>query len=173
MLTTLFASHGVPMLLAGDEMGQSQNGNNNAYCQDNEITWIDWEGARPEMVEAVASLIAFRREWRGHLAPEGFWPRPEATESVWWHPEGREMEDGDWQDEGLPVTGLQHTREGCPDLLIVANAGDDCEFTLPEGDWHKRIDSACTPVTCNEAASGKVTISGQAVTIFQNGEPSE
>ncbi|GGG79826.1 glycogen operon protein GlgX homolog [Salipiger pallidus] len=171
MLASLFASHGVPMILAGDEMGQTQGGNNNAYCQDNEITWIDWDAARPELVQAVSDMVAFRREWVGHLAPGGFWPRPEATESHWLHPEGREMDEGDWNDEGLQVTGLLHRREDCPDLLIIVNAGDDCDFALPEGDWQRRIDTARDVVTCDEAASGTVGVAGQAVTIFS--QPSE
>ncbi len=173
MLATLFTSHGVPMLLAGDELGQSQQGNNNAYCQDNEIGWIDWDAARPELTQAVADMIALRQDWAGHLAPNGFWPRPEATESQWLHPEGREMSEDDWNDELLRVTGLLHSRDDCPDLLIVVNAMDDCDFALPPGEWRRCLDSALDPVICDEAASGTVTVSGQAVSVFRNGDPAE
>jgi glycogen operon protein len=61
MLATLFLSQGTPMLLAGDELGNSQGGNNNAYCQDNEISWIDWSAADAELTEFVRQLAAFRR----------------------------------------------------------------------------------------------------------------
>ncbi|MDO6585292.1 glycogen debranching protein GlgX [Salipiger sp. 1_MG-2023] len=171
MLATLFTSHGVPMILAGDELGQSQQGNNNAYCQDNEIAWIDWDAARPELTQAVADMIAFRKDWAGHLAPAGFWPRPEATESHWLHPEGREMSEDDWNDDLLRVTGLWHRRDDCDDLLIVLNAMDDCEFALPAGDWRRCIDTAQEVISCDEPVSGTVIVSGQAVSVFRTGAP--
>ena len=61
LLTTLFLSQGVPMLVGGDEMGRTQQGNNNAYCQDNEITWFDWENANTALKDFTTRLIAFRR----------------------------------------------------------------------------------------------------------------
>src|SRR6202034_804956 len=61
MLTTLMLSFGVPMLLGGDELGRTQNGNNNAYCQDNEITWFDWANADQDLLDFTKRLIAFRR----------------------------------------------------------------------------------------------------------------
>ena len=61
MLTTLMLSFGVPMLLGGDEMGRTQNGNNNAYCQDNELTWFDWDSADKDLLDFTRQLIAFRR----------------------------------------------------------------------------------------------------------------
>ena len=61
MLTTLMLSFGVPLLLGGDEMGRTQNGNNNAHCQDNEITWLDWANADKDLLDFTRHLIAFRR----------------------------------------------------------------------------------------------------------------
>ncbi|MCA0946342.1 glycogen debranching protein GlgX [Salipiger pacificus] len=168
LLATLFVSHGVPMLLAGDEMGQTQGGNNNAYCQDNETTWIDWEAARPELVGTVSALTALRREWRGHLAPYGFWPRPEATESVWLHPEGRQMSAKDWGDAGLYAFGLRHHQEACPDLLILVNGGEACTFTLPEGNWELILDTARAEVSCAEAPGGSFTVEAQAVAVLRD-----
>ncbi len=168
LLATLFVSHGVPMLLAGDEMGQTQGGNNNAYCQDNETTWIDWEAAKPELVGTVSALTALRREWRGHLAPYGFWPRPEATESVWLHPEGRQMTEEDWGDAGLYAFGLRHHQEDCPDLLILINGGEACSFALPEGDWELILDTARAKVSCAEAPGASFTVEAQAVAAFRD-----
>ncbi|MBP0482171.1 glycogen debranching protein GlgX [Sagittula salina] len=167
MLATVLLSQGVPMILAGDELGQTQDGNNNAYCQDNETTWIDWDAARPEMTEAVAALTKLRRERRDLLAPYGFWPRPEATASTWHHPEGREMTDGDWQDAGLQAVALRHETGDQPALLLVFNAGDECEFTLPEGDWHLILDTARDPVDCDEAAEADLMLSPQSVAVLR------
>ena len=168
MLATLFLSHGVPMLLAGDEMGQTQNGNNNAYCQDNETTWIDWESGRPGLVEAVSAMTALRREWRGHLAPYGFWPRPEATESLWLHPEGWQMSAQDWQDGGLFAVGLRHHQEDCPDLLILINGGEACTFTLPVGDWELILDTVRDQVACAEEVCESLIVGPQAIAVLRD-----
>ncbi|MBE9639679.1 glycogen debranching protein GlgX [Salipiger mangrovisoli] len=168
MLATLFLSHGVPMLLAGDEMGQTQNGNNNAYCQDNETTWINWEAARPGLISAVAALTSLRRDWRGHLAPYGFWPRPEATETIWLHPEGRQMSEQDWKDGGLFATGLRHHQEDGPDLLILINGGESCAFALPEGDWELILDTARDQLTCAEELGESLTVEAQAVAVLRH-----
>ena len=61
MLATLLLSFGIPMLLGGDEMDRTQRGNNNAYCQDNEITWFDWAGADQELLAYTGKLVAFRK----------------------------------------------------------------------------------------------------------------
>ena len=66
MLSTLFASRGTIMLTAGDEFGRTQHGNNNAYAQDNEITWLDWESRDRELEDHVAAIAAFRKRWRVH-----------------------------------------------------------------------------------------------------------
>ncbi|HBM57766.1 glycogen debranching protein GlgX [Salipiger marinus] len=160
MLGTVLLGHGVPMLLAGDELGQTQDGNNNAYCQDNELTWIDWEGARKGLTEAVAQLLALRREWRDWLAPRDFAcapgdeSRPCATQVDWWHPEGRAMEDTDWHDHGLRGFGLrlrllERTDPDAPELLLLFNAGEDCNFHMPEaetGPWQPLADTSADPV---------------------------
>jgi glycogen operon protein len=171
MLSTLFLSQGVPMLLAGDEMGQTQGGNNNAYCQDNETTWLDWEGARPELIETVAALTALRHRLRDHLAPYGFWPRPEATESTWLHPEGRAMEEADWGDGGLRAMGLRHHLDDQRDVLILLNAGEACTFTLPEGGWRLCFDSARAAPACDEAARGPLTAEPQSVLVLTAEQP--
>ncbi len=169
MLATLLLSQGVPMLLAGDEMGQSQGGNNNAYCQDNETAWIDWSAPREGLAAAVAALMAFRKEAAlsrlrfgaapGHAAPGG----PDVT---WLHPEGREMSDDDWRAEGLSLIGLRLQNGGSPAALIVVNGGDAGSFALPEGAWRKRIDTATDAVACDEPATGAAKLDWQSVQAF-------
>jgi isoamylase len=105
-LVTLFFSQGVPMLLAGDEMGRSQDGNNNAYCQDNELSWIDWEaaGKQQELIDFTCMLSELRRAhpvfrrrrfFSGRVAP-GRGDHADLRDIVWLTPAGREMTDSDW-----------------------------------------------------------------------------
>jgi glycogen operon protein len=117
LLATLLLSRGVPMLLAGDELGHTQRGNNNAYCQDNEISWLKWQ--RSELSEVIAQLVSIRKCIR------------EDEQLVWLAPEGREMTDEDWQ---LPYARCVGMRSGR--LLVLLNAHDGAiDFTLPPGEW--------------------------------------
>jgi glycogen operon protein len=105
LLGTLFASTGTIMLTAGDEFGRSQQGNNNAYAQDNSITWIDWENRDEALEDHVASLAA----WRAARA-EWFEAFPENGE--WLHPSGHPMSIAEWEDGDTPgFTFLSHERE--------------------------------------------------------------
>ncbi|WP_313276833.1 glycogen debranching protein GlgX [Kosakonia cowanii] len=130
LLATLLLSQGTPMLLAGDEMGHSQHGNNNAYCQDNALTWLDWRQADQGLIDFTAALI----KARSHIAA--------LTDDAWW-------EEGDgnvaWLNQhGRPLTP-QEWQEGAPRLqillsnnyLLVMNATSElAEIALPTGDWH-------------------------------------
>ncbi|HZY82468.1 MAG TPA: glycogen debranching protein GlgX, partial [Cyclobacteriaceae bacterium] len=101
LLVTMFLSQGVPMLTAGDEIGKTQKGNNNAYCQDNEISWIDWEHADNDLREFVRSLINFRqthpvfsrRKWFQGKSVK----RRGLTDIQWFQPSGEQMSDEEWQ----------------------------------------------------------------------------
>jgi glycogen operon protein len=101
-LATLFLSQGVPMLLGGDELGRIQQGNNNAYCQDNAISWYDWARADRGLVEFTRRLIAFqhdhpvfrRRRWfKGQPHVDGA-----AADIAWFKPDGLEMTEQDWTE---------------------------------------------------------------------------
>jgi len=102
-LTTLFLSQGVPMLLAGDEFGESQQGNNNAYCQDNELTWLhwDWSHEQRDLLRFVQQLIQLRKDQPVFRRRGFFQGRPIRGRSVkdiyWFTPAGTEMTDADWQ----------------------------------------------------------------------------
>lgn len=129
LLTTLLLSQGTPMLLAGDEQGHSQHGNNNAYCQDNALTWLDWTQADSGLVAFTAALIHLRQQI------------PALTRDTWW-------EEGDghvvWlNNEGAPLT-TQEWQQGMQRLqillsgnvLIAINATPEvAEIILPEGEW--------------------------------------
>ena len=150
-LATLFFSQGVPMLTAGDELGRTQKGNNNAYCQDNELSWLDWESVDARLLEFVRTLIAMRRR---HPA---FRRRtyPKAEDVVWLAPAGAPMSEQDWQRPAMRALGMlllgrrlaEHDERGAPieddDLLLLVNAAAEAvEFRLPGGDWHVLLDTA-------------------------------
>ena len=138
LLTTLFVSQGTPMLLAGDELGRSQRGNNNAYCQDNRISWIDWSDIDEALLEFTQRLIALRRRhpalrqdrWLG-----GHW-RPDSGRAVQWRrPDGAPMRVDDWHH---PARHGLMVRLGDPEdsLLVLFNPERVAlEFELPEGSW--------------------------------------
>ena len=100
LLATLLLSQGVPMLLAGDEMGNSQRGNNNAYCQDNELAWIKWEEADPYLMAFVQMLTRLRRNHPVFRRPHFFRgrqiPGTAVKDIVWLNPEGRPQHEEDW-----------------------------------------------------------------------------
>jgi isoamylase len=100
-LTTLFLSQGVPMLLGGDELGRTQRGNNNAYCQDNEISWIDWTNIDADLLHFTRFLIQLRKDHPVFRRRRWFQGRPIRGESIrdigWFRPDGQEMSEEDWQ----------------------------------------------------------------------------
>jgi glycogen operon protein len=166
-LVTLFCSQGVPMMLAGDELGRTQLGNNNAYCQDNEISWVDWEsaGQHADLLEFTCELIALRREhpvfrrrrfFSGELAGASGTERRDIS---WLTPAGTEMTVDDWRSgfarslavllNGDAITEPGSRGEAITDqsFLLLFNAGDEpVTFTLPRGDiasgWQVVADTA-------------------------------
>jgi glycogen operon protein len=149
-LATLMLSQGVPMLLAGDELGRSQGGNNNAYCQDNEISWIDWKLDTDDsaLFDFVRELIAFRRahpSFRRHrfFAGRGIADR-DIKDIYWLNPDGSEMSDEQWQHSfarclGICMPGGNIARQdsrGRPvsddDFLMLLNAHHgEIPFSMP------------------------------------------
>jgi glycogen operon protein len=169
MLATVLLSQGVPMILAGDEFGNSQGGNNNAYCQDNEISWLDWSKMRPELVETVSALSKLRKETGLSRARFGVAQNDGPDENPvleWLHPDGRPMGDADWEDAELRCFGLKIVFPLDPELLIVLNAGDDRQFQLPKGKWTRRLDSTVDDFEGTTIASGSVTVPWQAVHVY-------
>jgi isoamylase len=154
LLATLFFSQGVPMLVAGDELGRTQGGNNNAYCQDNETSWLDWEGADRELMQFVIGLVELRK--RHPSFRRRTYPKPEDTS--WLAPEGREMVEQDWKLPyarcfGMLMVGqrlAERDEHGNAmvddDLLLLLNAHHEAiEFTLPGEGWTAVLDTAIDP----------------------------
>ncbi|WP_246018249.1 glycogen debranching protein GlgX [Pelagibacterium montanilacus] len=134
MLATLFVSHGTPMLTAGDEFGRTQSGNNNAYAQDNELTWLDWENADGELVDYVAALSRFRQEHPA-LRSDRFLTgevRGDFKDVTWLHPDAREMTEADWTDPDASVLGMLLYEEGETMLVWFNRTQETISASMPE-----------------------------------------
>jgi glycogen operon protein len=149
-LATLAFSHGVPMLSHGDEVGRTQHGNNNAYCHDSPLTWVDWNltPAQQELLEFTRQIFALRAAIPLLRRPSFFSPepRPESgmKEIAWLTAEGKEMDEVNWRDPGNHVLGMllrsaatavgrtpgSHTREETW-LLLLNGGGRSRRFALP------------------------------------------
>jgi glycogen operon protein len=154
LLATLFLSQGVPMLQAGDEFARTQQGNNNAYCQDNEISWVDWGllETHADLVDFVRLLARLRRshpEFRRETFLKGTASRGEIKDVAWLHARGSEMTQEDWQDPNLRTLGILYgKRSGSAGRLLLLFNASDCaqSFVLPApcaaGPWMRRFDTA-------------------------------
>ena len=153
-LSTLFLSQGIPMLPAGDEFGRTQGGNNNAYCQDNEISWLDWDKADHGLLDFTRQLIAFRRSHPVFRRRRWFQGRPLYGAGVsdigWFKPDGEEMSDEDWNNGFAKSLGVYLNGEAIPSpdamgnrivdqsFYLLFNAHHEpIAFTLPARDWGK------------------------------------
>jgi len=118
MLATLLLSTGVPMITAGDEMGRTQRGNNNAYCQDNETSWLDWDldDDRAALLDFVRTVVRLRREHPVFRQPHFFDGRPARAggrkDLGWFRPDGREMDESGWFDSHQRVLGMFFAGDG-------------------------------------------------------------
>ena len=151
LLATLLFSQGVPLLTAGDELGRTQHGNNNAYCHDSELSWIDWEHADEQLLSFAHTVLGLRK--KHPLFRRRTYPKPEDT--TWLAPEGREMAESDWKLPfarcfGMLMVGrrlAERDERGAPidddDLLLLLNAHHDAiAFSLPEAPWTVLLDTA-------------------------------
>jgi glycogen operon protein len=151
-LTTLLLSQGVPMLGGGDEIGRTQQGNNNAYCQDNELSWYDWGAADRTFLHFTRRLIALRRRHPVFRRRRFFLGRPiwgsGLSDIGWFRPDGKEMGDDDWHHGFAKAMGVFLNGEEIPDpdrrgqrlvddsFLVLFNAHvEPLEFVLPGGRW--------------------------------------
>ena len=137
LLATLLMSRGMPLIQQGDEMGRTQRGNNNAYAQDNEITWVDWEGADGDLVDFVAAAHRFRKEHPA-LTHDHFLDgrdRGGLRDVAWLHQQGREMNHDDWNNSGQSVLGM-HLRTATDEVLVWFNRhAEGVQAILPPGPW--------------------------------------
>jgi len=184
LLATLILSQGVPMLQAGDEFGRTQGGNNNAYCQDNEISWVDWDerGRYADLVEFFARLVQLRREHpelRRDTFLKGAPLRSGAKDVTWLHPRGGEMTHTDWLDGALRTLGVWYGRAGSPlgRLLLLLNASHlEQRFVLPAAmpgtSWEVCFDTAYeaavgTAAAGQAAASDQYDLSSRSVVLLE------
>jgi len=193
MLTTLLLSFGVPMLLGGDERGRTQQGNNNAYCQDNEITWFDWSAVDSGLLDFTRRLIALRRA-HPVFRRRRFLAGAEASELRWFTPAGSEMTVADWSDPNALAIALYLDGSDDPDraadgtwlvdddfLLLVNAWWEPLDFVLPptreEAAWHVEIDTydqAAGPGGSASAArrtGDHVTAGPRSVVVLTNRRP--
>jgi isoamylase len=161
-LSTLFMSQGIPMLLAGDEMGRTQKGNNNAYCHDSELTWIDWENKDDELAVFVSGLINLRLSHPVFCRTKWFKDEPIKGKKIkdieWFLPEGETMSEEHWNTSSAKSVGVFlagegiHARDKKGDLItddsfyLMFNASDtEVMFRLPGKEygnpWIKVVDS--------------------------------
>ncbi len=159
LLATLLLSSGVPMLLAGDEMGRSQQGNNNAYCQDNEISWVDWslDERKVALLEHARALIALRNAhpvFRRRRFFQGQAIHGSGVKDIgWFTPDGAEMDDARWRAPDIATLGVFLNGEEIPDrsrrgerivddsfLLLLHGDAEERAFTLPGLPWAKEYE---------------------------------
>jgi isoamylase len=155
MLTTLMLSFGVPMLLGGDEMGRTQQGNNNAYCQDNEIAWVDWAQPDTALQDFTRRLVALRKA-HPVFRRRRFLSGTEASELRWFTPAGTEMTAADWSDEGARAIGLYLDGSDDPDRAADGTPMLDDDFLVFVNAWWEPLDFVL-PVT-REQASWRIDV---------------
>ncbi|MFG2290335.1 glycogen debranching protein GlgX [Streptomyces sp. NPDC048595] len=195
LLTTLLLSTGVPMLVAGDEMGRTQHGNNNAYCQDNPTSWVDWSllddpGWRP-LAELAARLIALRRAHPVLRRRAFFSGRPHGQgglrDLAWFTADGTEMTEQDWYTPGatlgMYLSGNDISQRDDRGVRIVDDsflavlhaAAHPRPLTLPGPPWARAyellVDTARTdqpgPARPTYPAGGSITLAGRSVMLFR------
>ena len=188
MLATLLISQGVPMISGGDEIGRTQHGNNNAYAQDNEISWYNWDldDRRRSLLDFTRRVIAFRQQ-HPTLHRRKFFKGREikgthVKDIMWFNPSGDEMTEEEWHDPETRAVAIRlDGREigevdgfGTPivddHLLIILNASPDTvRFRVPEtlrtGDWHVRIDT-CEALPPDIGSHSEIDVPGRSLIVL-------
>jgi isoamylase len=190
-LVTLFCAQGVPMLLAGDELGRTQLGNNNAYCQDNEVSFLDWEASskHADLLDFTSALIALRRDHPVFRRRRFFSGAVQADTGLgdisWLTPAGTEMTVADWRSDaralavvlnGRAITEPGPRGEAITDdsFLLLFNAGDQpVTFTLAAAveaaDWAVVVDTAGPAAQAGDrhTAASQLTVAGRSAVVLQ------
>jgi isoamylase len=199
IMATLLLSQGVPMILSGDEMGRTQGGNNNAYCQDNELSWLDWEFSILDrnFLAFVRRMIRLRKEHPAFRRRRFFQGRElrgaDAKDITWLTPAGREMTDEEWNNSfarslGLQMSGLlegEYDAQGRPevddDFLLLFNADqEEVTFQIPpfpeEARWEVFMDTAYSAGLKPDGflkPGGVYTLRPRSMAVLVNGHPRE
>jgi glycogen operon protein len=189
LLATLLLSQGVPMLLHGDELGRTQHGNNNAYCQDTPIAWVDWsdEAVDQDLLEFTGRLVALRREhsvFRRRRFFQGHDVRGARAddEIAWFRTDGRPMGDKDWTDGYTRAVGVFLNGSALPDVdlrgepvtddsfVLLLNSHDEpLDFVLPKAafgkTWAVVLDTEADEVRTAHAEATQTLVAGQTRTV--------
>ena len=144
MLATLLLSFGVPLLLGGDELGRTQDGNNNAYCQDNEISWYDWSAVDDGLLSFTAGLVAFRRA-HPVFRRRRFLTGAQTAELSWFTPAGTPMTSGDWSDPNALAVGIYLDGSDDPDRAADGTLLLDDDFLVLVNAWWEPLDFTIPP----------------------------
>jgi glycogen operon protein len=181
-LATLLLSQGVPMICGGDEIGRTQGGNNNAYCQDNELSWYDWEQADQGLLGFTRDLIRLRSEHPVFCRRRWFQGRPirgsEVSDIGWFTPGGSEMSEEDWQagfakslgvflnGDAIPTRDERGARVSDDSFYVMFNAhSEPVEFVLPESKWGEQwtitLDTSTLPDHLDIDTPGRALQAGE------------
>jgi len=180
-MATLFLSQGCPMLLHGDELGRTQGGNNNAYCQDNELSWVHWDEIDEGLLAFVSRLITLRRHQpvlRRHRFFAGQIGRgPRRKDIAWFRQDGQEMREADWRSGSRRTLGMLLNGEMIPDrgargeqvvgdtlLVLLHSHHEDVAWTLPSG-WGDRWEMLLDTARPTEAEGAREFDSGATVNV--------
>ncbi len=190
IITTLLLSQGVPMLLGGDELGRTQHGNNNAYCQDNDVSWFDWEHTDDEFLAFCREVVQLRRAHPVFRQRRWFQGRKirDVADMVWYRYDGVEMSDDDWNEGHAASVGVFMNGDlAIPDpygemvvddsFFLVFNASDtELEWTLPEArlakQWIVELDTGGSAATGDEWQPGAVlSVPSRTVVVLRAPHP--
>jgi glycogen operon protein len=188
-LTALFLSQGVPMLVAGDELGRTQHGNNNAYCQDNELSWIDWSTIDEPLLEFTRRLVQLRREhpvFRRRRWFQGRSVRPESLADIgWYKPDGEQMGHADWgtlfaksiavflHGDAIPTPDRWGRRILDDDFYLLLNQHHEpIEFRIPDSllgqhEWHVVVDTSQPSCDGHAPAGTSVEVGGRTMIVLR------
>ncbi|HEY0524709.1 MAG TPA: glycogen debranching protein GlgX, partial [Stellaceae bacterium] len=190
LLATLLLSQGTPMVLGGDEFGRTQRGNNNAYCQDNELNWYDWEDIDEDgqaLIEFVRRIIAIRQALpilrRGRFLRAEYNPELDVKDVTWISPTGAEIQGDDWQDPNArclgmlldgraQATGIKRPAMDATALLVVNSYHDVVDFTLPEvaggTNWRLLVDTNQPDLADRQTfeTGDDYTVTGRSLLLF-------
>ncbi len=189
-VATLLLSQGIPMVLAGDELGRTQGGNNNAYCQDNEVSWIDWEQADTELADFVSGLIGLRRDHPVLRRRRFFQGRAihgsEVEDIEWFTPSGEVMDDERWSasatrslmiflnGRGITEPGRRGEQILDDSFILCIHAGQEpLEFTVPDArwgaEWCVEVDTRTSELGVDQvvSAGGALTLEGRSLVLLR------
>ena len=188
-LATLLLSEGVPLLLGGDEFARSQSGNNNAYCQDNELTWLDWNAAaqNSDLVDFTARLCRLREQHPVFRRRQFFSGAPahehDRDDLDWYRPDGQLMTPDDWgasfaRSVTMALSGAtgDHTRPDDPSLIMLNAWWEPLDFTIPESlrglAWQVEVDTAApTAAGSMVDPAAPVRLTGRSLTLLRGTQP--